>query len=155
MAHIGSSKTSLVLLERFNCLFCLGSSMSRHTHLPRSETPITLLTSLRTRRYILEGVNAPFAPLYLRLTMSTRLAACEPCRKSKLACDHQQPVCNRCRDGNRPGLCIYRSAPFKRRKTSNAVTENISSHQYGIPNPWHCSSIHRLRPCHFIRRYYC
>ncbi|KAJ5674146.1 hypothetical protein N7462_009585 [Penicillium macrosclerotiorum] len=46
--------------------------------------------------------------------MASRLAACEACRKAKLACDHQQPVCSRCR--NTKGVCIYRTAPFKRRR---------------------------------------
>ncbi|KAJ5132889.1 hypothetical protein N7448_007047 [Penicillium atrosanguineum] len=47
--------------------------------------------------------------------MATRLAACETCRKAKLACDHQQPVCSRCQSSG--GICIYRTAPFKRRRT--------------------------------------
>ncbi|BCS28757.1 uncharacterized protein APUU_70327S [Aspergillus puulaauensis] len=52
--------------------------------------------------------------------MRTRRAACEPCRKSKLACDHTQPVCARCRSGNRPRSCIYRAAPFKRKTRANS-----------------------------------
>ncbi|KAJ5582467.1 hypothetical protein N7535_001087 [Penicillium sp. DV-2018c] len=46
--------------------------------------------------------------------MSSRLAACEACRKAKLACDHKQPVCTRC--STNQGICIYRTTPFKRRK---------------------------------------
>ncbi|OKO98912.1 hypothetical protein PENSUB_8829 [Penicillium subrubescens] len=46
--------------------------------------------------------------------MASRLAACESCRKAKLACDHQQPVCSRCQKSR--GVCIYRTAPFKRRR---------------------------------------
>lgn len=48
------------------------------------------------------------------MVMASRLAACESCRKSKLACDHQQPVCSRCKATQ--GVCIYRTAPFKRRR---------------------------------------
>lgn len=62
-----------------------------------------------------------------RSNMRTRLAACEPCRKAKLACDHTQPVCARCRSGNRPRSCIYRAAPFKRKTRANS---GQSSQQY-------------------------
>ncbi|KID83511.1 Transcription factor, fungi [Metarhizium guizhouense ARSEF 977] len=36
-----------------------------------------------------------------------RQQACEPCRKRKVACDHQLPVCSRCRRGNIMDSCIY------------------------------------------------
>lgn len=36
-----------------------------------------------------------------------RQQACEPCRKRKVACDHQLPVCSRCRRGNIMESCIY------------------------------------------------
>ncbi|KAE8409965.1 hypothetical protein BDV37DRAFT_277613 [Aspergillus pseudonomiae] len=49
--------------------------------------------------------------------MTPRLAACEACRKSKLACDHKRPACTRCRNANRVGMCVYRAAPFKRKRT--------------------------------------
>ncbi|KAE8136063.1 hypothetical protein BDV38DRAFT_294100 [Aspergillus pseudotamarii] len=48
--------------------------------------------------------------------MTPRLAACEACRKSKLACDHKRPACTRCRNANRIGMCVYRDAPFKRKR---------------------------------------
>jgi len=41
--------------------------------------------------------------------------SCEPCRKSKLACDHTAPVCNRCTHRGETERCHYRSDPFKRR----------------------------------------
>ncbi|KAH7142097.1 hypothetical protein EDB81DRAFT_691571 [Dactylonectria macrodidyma] len=47
--------------------------------------------------------------------MSVRLAACEPCRRSKLACGHEQPTCTRCRDRGKGVLCVYRARPFRRR----------------------------------------
>ncbi|KAJ5634219.1 hypothetical protein N7528_002061 [Penicillium herquei] len=46
--------------------------------------------------------------------MASRRAACEACRKAKIACDHQQPVCGRCQ--NNKGVCIYRTTPFKRKR---------------------------------------
>ncbi|KAJ5348388.1 uncharacterized protein N7506_001641 [Penicillium brevicompactum] len=51
--------------------------------------------------------------------MSSRLAACEACRKTKLACDHKRPACTRCENSNRAGICIYRVSPFKRKRTTD------------------------------------
>lgn len=48
--------------------------------------------------------------------MSLRKAACEPCRKSKLACDHGRPACSRCTCQGRAGSCTYRASPFKRKQ---------------------------------------
>ncbi|KAI0014575.1 hypothetical protein F4780DRAFT_202842 [Xylariomycetidae sp. FL0641] len=36
-----------------------------------------------------------------------RPQACEPCRKRKVACDHAQPVCNRCVKRKQRGDCVY------------------------------------------------
>ncbi|KAF2655684.1 hypothetical protein K491DRAFT_410576 [Lophiostoma macrostomum CBS 122681] len=47
--------------------------------------------------------------------MPTKLAACDPCRRSKLACDHVRPVCSRCRDRDRAPSCTYRPRPFKKK----------------------------------------
>lgn len=49
--------------------------------------------------------------------MPIRLAACEPCRLSKVSCDHAKPVCGRCQDADRGESCQYRERPFKRRRT--------------------------------------
>ncbi|KAF2138152.1 uncharacterized protein K452DRAFT_235039 [Aplosporella prunicola CBS 121167] len=48
--------------------------------------------------------------------MPPKLAACDPCRLSKLACDHSRPVCSRCRDRDKAAACCYRSRPFKKRR---------------------------------------
>lgn len=45
-----------------------------------------------------------------------RHAACEPCRHSKVACGHEQPICLRCQSRGQGEACIYRALPFKRRK---------------------------------------
>lgn len=60
------------------------------------------------------------------LTMATRLAACEVCRKSKLACDHKWPTCSRCEKSNKSGICIYRVAPFKRKRQANPTSPGAS-----------------------------
>lgn len=41
-------------------------------------------------------------------------AACEPCRKAKLKCDHALPVCSRCRKRRKPGQCIVIGSPTAR-----------------------------------------
>ncbi|KAI0006760.1 hypothetical protein F4779DRAFT_629638 [Xylariaceae sp. FL0662B] len=41
-----------------------------------------------------------------------RLQACDPCRKRKLACDHTQPICNRCRKRKQgEEICVYSVGP--------------------------------------------
>ncbi|CAI7677319.1 hypothetical protein N7533_006715 [Penicillium manginii] len=71
--------------------------------------------------------------------MASRLAACEACRKSKLACDHQQPVCSRCQTTQ--GVCIYRTAPFKRRRIEKPILKSpdpspsFSPRRNPYPNP--------------------
>lgn len=39
--------------------------------------------------------------------LNGRLQACEPCRLRKVACDHTQPVCNRCRKRRQDDDCVY------------------------------------------------
>lgn len=43
-----------------------------------------------------------------------QLWSCEPCRKSKLRCDHATPVCGRCIRRNRQHLCVYHPSPLTR-----------------------------------------
>ncbi|KAJ5103640.1 hypothetical protein N7532_004169 [Penicillium argentinense] len=75
--------------------------------------------------------------------MASRLAACEACRKSKLACDHQQPVCSRCQSTK--GVCIYRTAPFKRRRIEKSLkspdpSPSFSPRRNAYPNPGYLGS---------------
>ncbi|PLB45480.1 hypothetical protein P170DRAFT_449171 [Aspergillus steynii IBT 23096] len=66
--------------------------------------------------------------------MTSRLAACEVCRKAKLACDHKWPTCTRCENSNKTGICIYRVAPFKRKRPANPSSPEVSKrvHLSGI-----------------------
>ncbi|EAW12286.1 putative chromatin structure remodeling complex protein RSC3 [Aspergillus clavatus NRRL 1] len=41
-----------------------------------------------------------------------QLPSCEPCRKSKLRCDHSTPICNRCIRRGRADMCLYHPAPL-------------------------------------------
>ncbi|KAI8712230.1 Zn(2)-C6 fungal-type domain-containing protein [Fusarium sp. LHS14.1] len=50
--------------------------------------------------------------------MRSRQAACDPCRKAKLGCDHGRPTCSRCKDQGKPWSCVYRAMPFKRKRTA-------------------------------------
>ncbi|OTA98882.1 hypothetical protein M426DRAFT_325631 [Hypoxylon sp. CI-4A] len=49
--------------------------------------------------------NQTSTPLLLR--RNGRPQACDPCRKRKLACDHSQPVCSRCRKRKQDAQCVY------------------------------------------------
>ncbi|PYH92809.1 hypothetical protein BO71DRAFT_442182 [Aspergillus ellipticus CBS 707.79] len=40
------------------------------------------------------------------------LSSCEPCRKSKLRCDHRYPICTRCIRTHKQDRCVYRPSPM-------------------------------------------
>ncbi|VUC28933.1 unnamed protein product [Clonostachys rosea] len=81
--------------------------------------------------------------------LSARRAACEPCRRSKLACNHEKPVCGRCRARGTNDDCTYRNRPFKRGGTlsgqrhaspvipvpSSVEVEDVSHASHRYPNP--------------------
>ncbi|KAL4800400.1 hypothetical protein BDV19DRAFT_398029 [Aspergillus venezuelensis] len=46
------------------------------------------------------------------------LQSCEPCRKSKLKCDHTRPVCGRCSAKNIMSQCFYHPAPMTKQDTA-------------------------------------
>lgn len=54
--------------------------------------------------------------------------SCEPCRKSKLSCDHIRPVCGRCSRRRAPERCVYHPAPM-----SNAQRPSPSSTRESQP----------------------
>ncbi|KAH7232163.1 uncharacterized protein BKA55DRAFT_580757 [Fusarium redolens] len=54
-----------------------------------------------------------------------RIPACEPCRRSKLSCDHGRPACSRCLVNDKPSQCVYRT-PLGSRKRWR-VTPNLST----------------------------
>lgn len=49
------------------------------------------------------------------------LSSCEPCRLSKLRCDHLTPVCGRCLRKGQSNACNYHPAPLTRSKVFNSV----------------------------------
>ncbi|KAH8702479.1 putative C6 transcription factor [Talaromyces proteolyticus] len=53
------------------------------------------------------------------------LQSCEPCRKSKLKCDHVTPVCGRCMAKDIAHKCFYHPSPMTRKTPGiGAVPEN-------------------------------
>lgn len=74
----------------------------------------------------------------LYITMASRLAACEACRKAKVACDHKQPACTRCINNDRAGICIYRTTPFKRKRVDSSTPSVQQSPKYEIYPPALC-----------------
>ncbi|KAI5360087.1 Putative zn(2)-C6 fungal-type DNA-binding domain-containing protein [Septoria linicola] len=66
--------------------------------------------------------------------MPVRLAACDPCRLSKVSCDHQRPVCGRCSESG-PENCQYRERPFKRRRGVPAPQELRPAHISPLAEP--------------------
>ncbi|KAL4762199.1 Zn(II)2Cys6 transcription factor [Aspergillus foveolatus] len=58
------------------------------------------------------------------LRRNGRLSSCEPCRKAKLRCDHQSPVCGRCLSNGHSGRCFYHPAPLTQpRAQSSRLTD--------------------------------
>lgn len=62
-----------------------------------------------------QGQGRPQLPA-MPASRPVRYASCDPCRLSKLACDHTQPVCARCTRRGIADECSYRKNPFKKRK---------------------------------------
>ncbi|KAL1979167.1 hypothetical protein VTN96DRAFT_6605 [Rasamsonia emersonii] len=64
-------------------------------------------------------------------------AACEPCRTSKLRCDHARPVCGRCTARDIARQCFYHPSPMTR--SANGTRGRLSSdfrvHKPSSPRP--------------------
>jgi len=56
-------------------------------------------------------------------------SSCEPCRKSKLSCDHLRPICGRCQRRRAPERCVYHPAPMTNNQQLGPTpsTETLSS----------------------------
>lgn len=77
-----------------------------------------LSTHQRINNYILTTHRTSDRHRHM-LRSSQRVAACEPCRLMKQACDHSRPTCDRCRRRGRVAECVYRERPFKRQLLAN------------------------------------
>ncbi|CAG8907283.1 unnamed protein product [Penicillium egyptiacum] len=60
-----------------------------------------------------------------------QLSSCEPCRKSKLRCDHQSPICGRCLCHGQAERCFYHPAPLTqpRARTSRVISRRPKRQQ--------------------------
>lgn len=50
--------------------------------------------------------------------------SCEPCRKSKLKCDHTRPVCGRCATRNMTQSCFYHPSPMTKKPVPDPTRGN-------------------------------
>ncbi|KAJ9130756.1 C6 transcription [Pleurostoma richardsiae] len=87
-----------------------------------------------------------------------KLQSCEPCRRSKLRCDHTVPVCQRCIKRRRTDECVYHPHPLTQspRHRSPAIpTPSASSATHDSPQApvqsiepvlteWHVASVPTL-----------
>ena len=94
------------------------------------------------------------------LRRNGKLPSCEPCRKSKLSCDHASPICGRCQKRKSPQSCTYHPAPMT--GTKPATDEKIQSRtkrprrdatnppdQDGYPRPIQSPGGHKGPPPHY------
>ncbi|RAL03348.1 uncharacterized protein BO80DRAFT_350599 [Aspergillus ibericus CBS 121593] len=71
--------------------------------------------------------------------------SCEPCRLSKIRCDHQRPTCRRCQTRQKASQCFYHPAPLTRarpnprpnpsRRTSRLGSSSESGSGSGLKPP--------------------
>src|SRR3954462_12143311 len=109
------------------------------------QVPGDIGVSRRRSRSLRSEFSAPDSPhptplLYTTpnsSVMASRLAACEACRKAKVACDHKRPACSRCESNDRAGICIYRTTPFKRKRVEESPSSAQQSPRYAMETPVH------------------
>lgn len=54
-------------------------------------------------------------------------ASCEPCRKGKIRCDHQRPICDRCHRRGMESQCWYHPAPLSKPRTGRDRTVGVDN----------------------------
>ncbi|KAJ5345364.1 hypothetical protein N7452_003368 [Penicillium brevicompactum] len=57
------------------------------------------------------------------------LASCEPCRKGKIRCDHQKPICGSCRRRQAQSECWYHPAPLTKQTPRVIRASGVSRRQ--------------------------
>ncbi|KAE8391832.1 hypothetical protein BDV23DRAFT_192857 [Aspergillus alliaceus] len=85
-----------------------------------------------------------------------QLSSCEPCRKSKLRCDHSSPICTRCVRRGKSDSCVYHPAPLTRPRnlrrshkggrTSSKVSVRSFNYEYDWVNLAPSAAVHRVGP---------
>ncbi|KAL2812994.1 hypothetical protein BJX63DRAFT_395390, partial [Aspergillus granulosus] len=56
--------------------------------------------------------------------------SCEPCRTSKLRCDHSKPICQRCVARNRADQCVYHPCPLTKPRDTRQRKEQARSKRH-------------------------
>lgn len=92
-----------------------------HTFVP----PTTLGRSPRLTSMLDQQLSTPAASPDQR--PNGRMAACDPCRSRKVACDHLHPVCTRCRKRNQDSECKYSASVV--RPSSQSATRASAKRQ--------------------------
>ncbi|EHK21988.1 uncharacterized protein TRIVIDRAFT_134559, partial [Trichoderma virens Gv29-8] len=64
-----------------------------------------------------------------------QLSSCEPCRKSKLRCDHGRPRCARCARRRLTEQCFYHPAPMARRRQRSDLSSSLPTSSSVTPIP--------------------
>ncbi|KAL2860821.1 putative chromatin structure remodeling complex protein RSC3 [Aspergillus lucknowensis] len=59
------------------------------------------------------------------LRKNGQLPSCEPCRTSKLRCDHSAPICQRCIARQRPDQCVYHPCPLTKPQQNRQRKEQV------------------------------
>ncbi len=76
-----------------------------------SHDSFSLISNSSAAQKVQRAERLPFEENFMSSSMLRRLngrpQACDPCRSRKVACDHTQPICNRCRKRNQDNDCIY------------------------------------------------
>ena len=105
-----------------------------------SDMSLTRATSFFIRSSSLASQKSDFLltlPFSKGFTMTDRvrrngqLSSCEPCRKSKLRCDHNRPICGRCvRRRLSQQQCHYHPAPMAAPKPRQMTAKQLTSRQF-------------------------
>ncbi|KAJ5318304.1 hypothetical protein N7476_004724 [Penicillium atrosanguineum] len=61
-----------------------------------------------------------------RIRRNGTLSSCEPCRRSKIRCDHGRPSCSRCLRRKVARQCYYHPCPTRRDKSEELSTPQLS-----------------------------
>ncbi|KAL2856532.1 putative Zn(II)2Cys6 transcription factor [Aspergillus pseudoustus] len=61
-------------------------------------------------------------------------SSCEPCRTSKLRCDHSTPVCQRCVARNRADQCVYHPCPLTKPRDTRQRKEQARTSRKRNPS---------------------
>ncbi|PKY07637.1 putative Zn(II)2Cys6 transcription factor [Aspergillus campestris IBT 28561] len=62
------------------------------------------------------------------------LSSCEPCRKSKLRCDHTLPVCQRCVTSRRTQQCTYHPCPLTKGRPKRTLVRSNQNQRESYPD---------------------